>query len=62
MTKERELESARSKSELQPAIKAGEVQYEECPLFPDLGFEPGRMATKYCDHDGSWWIHPETNK
>ena len=41
---------------------AGSVQFEKCPKFEDLGFESHQNAAKICDENGSWWIHPETNK
>ena len=41
---------------------AGSVQFEKCPDFEDLGFEPHQNAAKICDDNGSWWVHPETNK
>ena len=44
------------------ATQAGQNQLESCPEFPDLGFDPNKIATKYCDTDGSWWVHPDTNK
>ena len=44
------------------ATQPGEDQYENCPDLSDLGFDPERLATKHCDQNGSWWVHPETNK
>ena len=26
-----------------------------------MGFSSERLASKYCDGDGGWWIHPSTN-
>ena len=44
------------------ATAAGSSQREACPHFPDLGFVSGHEAVKTCAEDGSWWVHPETNK
>ena len=44
------------------ASRPGEDQYENCPDLSDLGFQPQRKAAKHCDQNGTWWIHPETNR
>ena len=44
------------------ASQPGEDQSENCPDLSDLAFDPERIATKHCDQNGSWWVHPETNK
>ena len=44
------------------ASQPGEDQSENCPDLSDLAFDPERLATKHCDQNGSWWVHPETNK
>ena len=38
------------------------LQYTSCPSFDNFGFSSDRFASKYCEPDGSWWIHPETNR
>ncbi|XP_076361905.1 calcitonin gene-related peptide type 1 receptor-like [Tachypleus tridentatus] len=43
------------------ATSAGDVVYVPCPVFV-TGFHPGRYAHKVCEEDGSWFLHPETNK
>ena len=40
----------------------GQNMYEKCPNFVNLGFGPERFAEKHCREDGTWWIHPETNR
>ena len=40
----------------------GMAQYERCPNFVNLGFRPDRFAEKYCREDGTWWVHPDTNR
>ena len=43
------------------ATTSGTVQTEPCPDFPLMKFSPERLAFKYCDTDGAWWVHPLTN-
>ena len=40
----------------------GQVMYEKCPSFVNLGFRPERLAEKHCGKDGTWWKHPDTNR
>ena len=40
----------------------GSDQYESCPNFGNLGFTPKRLAQKTCTENGTWWIHPLTNR
>ncbi|XP_055379971.1 calcitonin gene-related peptide type 1 receptor isoform X2 [Condylostylus longicornis] len=44
-----------------PDTLAGQTAYEKCPGFI-TGFDPTRLAHKYCDEDGEWFRHPLTNK
>ena len=44
------------------ATPAGLDQEEDCPSFEDLDFRPDRQAVKRCNDDGTWWVHPETNR
>ena len=37
-------------------------QYTTCPRFANLGFTEDKMAEKECMEDGTWWIHPDTNR
>ena len=37
-------------------------QFEMCPNFVNLGFRSDRLAMKSCTEDGSWWVHPATNR
>ena len=41
---------------------AGADQWELCPNFSDLGFVSENRAVKHCGEDGTWWVHPETNR
>ena len=40
----------------------GFFQYSSCPNFVNLGFTDDKMAEKECMEDGTWWIHPDTNR
>ena len=40
----------------------GTLQMEPCPEFPLMKFDSSRVASKYCETNGSWWVHPETNR
>ena len=44
------------------ATEAGQYQLESCPQFPHLGFDHNRKVKKYCDLNGEWWVHPDSNK
>ena len=44
------------------ATVPGMDQFERCPSFVNLGFRSDRLAQKSCSEDGSWWVHPETNR
>jgi len=44
------------------STEAGQDQVENCPSLEDLGFKADRLAVKRCNDDGTWWVHPETNK
>jgi calcitonin receptor-like len=35
---------------------------ESCPNFPNLKFSGERFASKTCDTNGSWWVHPWSNR
>ncbi|XP_045420341.1 calcitonin receptor [Lemur catta] len=40
---------------------AGEMATQFCPgFFPD--FDPEETVTRYCDENGEWFKHPETNQ
>ena len=41
---------------------SGSIQTEPCPEFAYLKYSSSRLATKYCDPSGSWWVHPATNR
>ena len=43
-------------------VKSREDQEEDCPSFEDLDFRPDRQAVKRCNEEGTWWVHPETNR
>ena len=38
------------------------TQVTQCPQFVNLGFLAERTATKQCTEDGTWWVHPVTNR
>ena len=40
----------------------GQDMYETCPSLANLGFRPDRLAEKHCREDGTWWVHPDTNR
>ena len=40
----------------------GSFQYSSCPNFVNLGFTEDKMAEKECMEDGTWWVHPDTNR
>ena len=35
---------------------------ETCPNKPLLNFDMGKSSTKYCTEEGTWWVHPESNR
>nr|XP_004656280.1 calcitonin receptor [Jaculus jaculus] len=40
---------------------AGVMAYQLCPdYFPD--FDPAESVTKYCDENGDWFKHPDSNR
>ncbi|XP_038627518.1 calcitonin receptor [Tachyglossus aculeatus] len=40
---------------------AGRVSIQNCPdYFPD--FDPSEKASKFCDQNGNWFRHPESNR
>ncbi|XP_015214520.1 calcitonin gene-related peptide type 1 receptor [Lepisosteus oculatus] len=40
---------------------AGVTSEQHCPdYFQD--FDPSEMVTKICDHNGNWFLHPESNR
>ena len=41
---------------------AGEFMYEPCPDKPELNFDTDKMSSKYCTENGSWWVHPLSNR
>ena len=41
---------------------SGSIQTEPCPEFSNFKFSSARLAYKYCDNSGSWWVHPATNR
>ena len=43
------------------ASAAETFQTEPCPDIPMMKFSPERLAFKYCDVSGAWWVHPLTN-
>ena len=38
------------------------TEFTQCPNFVNLGFRPDLLAAKECTGDGTWWVHPETNR
>ena len=44
------------------ASATGTFQSEPCPDMPLMKFSSDRLAVKYCDTDGAWWVHPHTNR
>ena len=40
----------------------GQDMHETCPSLVNLGFRPDRLAEKHCREDGTWWVHPDTNR
>ena len=44
------------------ATPSGTFQTEPCPEFQMMKFSSSRLALKYCDTDGGWWVHPATNR
>ena len=38
------------------------VALEKCPDFENWGFKQDSLAEKLCTEDGSWWVHPSTNR
>lgn len=40
----------------------GSEMTESCPNFPNFKFSKDRFASKTCDDDGSWWVHPWANR
>ena len=44
------------------ATAAGIFQSEPCPDLPLMKFSSDRLAMKYCDTDGAWWVHPHANR
>ena len=38
------------------------VQFEQCPNFVNMGFKSDRLAEKLCTEDGTWWVHPDSNR
>ena len=44
------------------ATPPNSTQFTHCPNFVNLGFRPERLASKECREDGTWWVHPATNR
>ncbi|XP_033219249.1 calcitonin gene-related peptide type 1 receptor-like [Belonocnema kinseyi] len=44
-----------------PPTPAGKTVYTSCPAFI-TGFDPSLTAFKYCETDGTWFRHPESQK
>ncbi|XP_025158206.1 calcitonin gene-related peptide type 1 receptor isoform X1 [Harpegnathos saltator] len=44
-----------------PNTPAGSTVYTRCPNFI-TGFDASLMAYKYCDENGTWYRHPESNQ
>ena len=38
------------------------TQLTGCPGFANFGFHSDKVAKKECTADGTWWIHPLTNR
>ena len=43
------------------ATSSGKFQTEPCPDFHMMKFSSNRLASKYCDINAGWWVHPTTN-
>ena len=41
---------------------AGSVMTEPCPSKPQLNFDTKKSSSKMCGVDGSWWVHPDSNR
>ena len=44
------------------ATPPNSLQEEPCPDFPVLKYAKQRFAYKLCDENGSWWVHPSSNR
>ena len=44
------------------STSSGSFQTEPCPEFETMAFSLDRLASKYCDVEGEWWVHPSTNR
>ncbi|KAK9877387.1 hypothetical protein WA026_017782 [Henosepilachna vigintioctopunctata] len=44
-----------------PDTPAGHTAFHSCPEFI-VGFDPNRFAHHKCEEDGTWFIHPESNR
>ena len=44
------------------ATPPNSLQKAPCPDFPVLKFAKHHSAYKLCDEDGSWWVHPVSNR
>jgi hypothetical protein len=44
------------------ATQPNSLQKAPCPDFPVLKFAKQHSAFKLCDEDGSWWVHPVSNR
>lgn len=42
------------------STEAGQTVFTRCPYFI-IGFDPRRMAHKFCNEDGTWFRHPVSN-
>ena len=38
------------------------VMTESCPSMPNFNFAEDKFSTKVCTAEGTWWVHPESNR
>ena len=41
---------------------AGTMMWEYCPDKPILNFDITKSSSKYCTEEGTWWVHPQSNR
>ena len=42
--------------------QSGSTMKELCPHKPQLNFDTKKYSSKICRDDGTWWIHPSSNR
>ena len=35
---------------------------EACPMFSELNYDIRKFSQKFCTEEGTWWIHPDSNR